>query len=185
MAYLCLVRPNATPTCSLDCRSACKLPAGVAIAAGTISRGRVRKCVRSIASRSSKLRPVSRQSLSPEGPRSVAIHFEPTLETVQVAQRSPNCVPLGVSRKRSRYVSEPIEIYYCPLCQKEVEDYWQQRSNQSMKPTAPFRNALSVLATTPWISSRCPASLVRFASLRSRTPAVMLSNASRGLSLSR
>src|ERR1700736_5816635 len=29
-----------------------------------------------------------------------------------------------------------------------------------------------------WISSRCPASLVRFASSRSRTPAVMLINAS-------
>ena len=68
------------------------------------------------------------------------------------------------------------------------------RPNQPMKPTsldedtrqaAPFRNMFSVLATTPWISSRCPASLVRFASSRSRTPAVMLFNASRGLSLSR
>jgi hypothetical protein len=31
-----------------------------------------------------------------------------------------------------------------------------------------------------WISSRCPASLVRFASSRSHTPAVMLFNASGG-----
>jgi len=83
-------------------------------------------------------------------------------------------------------------------------------SNQSMKPTAPRQGNLSALATTPWISSRCPASLVRLKlvlcphslaptlvvlpsmslgpplhSLRSRTPAVMLFNASRGLSLSR
>src|SRR6266481_1700885 len=52
-----------------------------------------------------------------------------------------------------------------------------------MKSTAPFHCEFSVLATTPWISSRCPATLVRFASSRSRTPAVMLFNASRGLSL--
>ena len=43
-------------------------------------------------------------------------------------------------------------------------------SNQSMKPTAPLRNRLIVFATTPWISSRCPATLVRFTSQRSRTP---------------
>jgi hypothetical protein len=61
----------------------------------------------------------------------------------------------------------------------------RERSNQSMKPTAPFRDNFSVFATTPWIPSRCTASLVRFASSRSRTPAVMLFNASRGLSLSR
>src|SRR5207244_1841177 len=54
-----------------------------------------------------------------------------------------------------------------------------------MTPTAPLRNKFIVFATTPWISSRFPASLVRFASARSRTPAVMLFNASRGLSLSR
>jgi hypothetical protein len=54
-----------------------------------------------------------------------------------------------------------------------------------MKPTAPSRSKFIVFATTPWISSRCPASLVRFASWRSRTPAVMLFNATRGLSLSR
>src|SRR5207249_831154 len=59
------------------------------------------------------------------------------------------------------------------------------RSNQSMKPTALPRYAFSVFATTPWISSRSPASLVRFASSPSRTPAVMLFNASCGLSLSR
>jgi len=57
--------------------------------------------------------------------------------------------------------------------------------NQSMKPTARPRNEFSAFATTPWISSRCPATLVRFTSSRSRTPAVMLFNASRGLSLSR
>ena len=51
-----------------------------------------------------------------------------------------------------------------------------------MKPTAPLRCNFSVFATTPWISSRCPATLVRFASSPSRTPAVMLFNASRGLS---
>src|SRR5947207_2846253 len=60
-----------------------------------------------------------------------------------------------------------------------------------MKPTsvntitrraAPLRENFSVFATGPWISSRCPASLVRFASARSRTPAVMLLNATRGLS---
>src|SRR5438094_5929568 len=39
-----------------------------------------------------------------------------------------------------------------------------------MKPTAPPRNKFSVFATTPWISSRCPASLVRFSSARSRLP---------------
>ena len=54
-----------------------------------------------------------------------------------------------------------------------------------MKPTAPLRYNFSVLDTTPWISSRCPATLVRFASSPSRTPAVLLFNASRDLSLSR
>jgi hypothetical protein len=58
-------------------------------------------------------------------------------------------------------------------------------SNPSMKPTAPWRYKFSVLATAPSISSRCPASLVRFASSRSRTPAVLLFSASCGLSLSR
>ena len=61
----------------------------------------------------------------------------------------------------------------------------RQRSNQSMKPTAPNRNALSVFATAPSTSSRFPASLVRFTSLRSRTPAVLFFNDSRGLSFSR
>jgi len=51
-----------------------------------------------------------------------------------------------------------------------------------MKPTALSRYNFSVFAATPWISSRCPATLVRFASSPSRTPAVMLFNASRGLS---
>ena len=50
---------------------------------------------------------------------------------------------------------------------------------------SPLRCNFRVFATTPSISSRCPASLVRFASSRSRTPAVKLFNASRGLSLSR
>jgi predicted enzyme related to lactoylglutathione lyase len=54
-----------------------------------------------------------------------------------------------------------------------------------MKPTAPPRGNFGVFATAPWISSTCPASLVRLASSRSRTPAVLLFNASRGLSLSR
>jgi hypothetical protein len=58
-------------------------------------------------------------------------------------------------------------------------------SNQSMKPTAPLRSNHRVLATTLSTSSRFPASLVRFASLRSRTPAVLFFNDSRGLSLSR
>src|SRR5438874_3902413 len=56
---------------------------------------------------------------------------------------------------------------------------------QSMKPTVPARGNFGVLATAPWIPSTCPASLVRLASSRSRTPAVLLFNASRGLSLSR
>jgi hypothetical protein len=43
--------------------------------------------------------------------------------------------------------------------------------NQSMKPTVPFRTEFSVFATMPWISLRFPASLVRFMSSRSRTPA--------------
>ena len=43
-----------------------------------------------------------------------------------------------------------------------------------MKPTAPLRDNLSVFATTPSTSSRFPASLVRLASSRSRTPAVLL-----------
>jgi hypothetical protein len=65
--------------------------------------------------------------------------------------------------------------------------------NQSMKPTpkvfasrlAPLRNKFSVFATIPWISSKCPASLVRLTPSRSRTSAVKLFNASRGLSLFR
>jgi hypothetical protein len=66
-----------------------------------------------------------------------------------------------------------------------LSDMANKESNQSMKPTAPLRNEFSVFATTPWISSRHPASLVRFASSCSRTPAVILFNASRGLSLFR
>ena len=58
-------------------------------------------------------------------------------------------------------------------------------SNQSTKPTAPLRNEPSVFGTTPSTSSRFPASLVRFSSSRSRTPAVLFFNDSRGLSLSR
>jgi hypothetical protein len=70
-----------------------------------------------------------------------------------------------------------------------------RRSNQPMKPSsvkrrtrgfaAPWRDNFRLVAATPWISSRFPASLVRFASSRSRTPAVMLFNATRGVSLSR
>ena len=54
-----------------------------------------------------------------------------------------------------------------------------------MKPTAPFRNNLSVFATTPSTSSRFPTSLVRFGYSPSRTPAVLFFNDCRGLSLSR
>src|SRR5947208_15617363 len=60
-----------------------------------------------------------------------------------------------------------------------------ERSNQSMKPTAPLRGDFRVFATTPSTSSRFPASLVRFACSRSPTPAVLLFNDCRGLSLSR
>jgi hypothetical protein len=85
------------------------------------------------------------------------------------------------------------------------------QSNQSVKPTAPLRSNHSVFGTTPWISSRCPGfpsaietrslpTLTRsyprrftfyvawpaapFARL-THTPAVLLFNANRGLSLSR
>ena len=87
-------------------------------------------------------------------------------------------------------------------------------SNQSMKPTpkafasrlAPLRGNFRVFATAPSTASRFPAyapasasilfpgfglpqggviSLVRFASSRSRTPAVLFSTMCRGLSLSR
>src|SRR5258707_13644520 len=78
-----------------------------------------------------------------------------------------------------------------------------------MKSTTPDRGNARNLATTPWIASRCPATLVRLKlvrcphslaptlvvlpsmslgpplhSLGSRSPAVMLFNASRGLSVS-
>ena len=120
------------------------------------------------------------------------------------------------------------------LCRPHAQFLHVLRPNQSMKATALFRNKLthslplirpsacpsmshrfprapfSVLATTPWISSRCPATLMRLKlvpcphllaptlvvlpsmslspplhSLRSRTPAIKLFNATRGLSLSR
>ncbi len=62
-----------------------------------------------------------------------------------------------------------------------------------MKPTpkafasrlAALRYKLSMFATTPSTLSRFPASRVRFVSTRSRTPAVLFFNNSRGLSLSR
>src|SRR4029077_5750183 len=66
-----------------------------------------------------------------------------------------------------------------------IPDVAHKPSNQTMKPTAPFRENFSVFATTAWISSRCPASLVRFVPSHSRTPAVLLLNANRGLSLCR
>src|SRR5436189_5762514 len=58
--------------------------------------------------------------------------------------------------------------------QQSLQSLPHHPSNQSMKPTAPLRCDFSVFATTPSTSSRFPASLVRFASSRSRTPAVML-----------
>src|SRR6266851_3103831 len=42
----------------------------------------------------------------------------------------------------------------------------QTRPNHSMKPTAPLRCNISVLVTTPRISSRCPATLVRLKLVR-------------------
>ena len=59
------------------------------------------------------------------------------------------------------------------------------RPNQRMKPTAPLRGNFGVFATTPSTSSRVPASLVRFASSRSCTPAVLFSTMRRGLFLFR
>jgi len=79
-----------------------------------------------------------------------------------------------------RYISTN---YFGLICQAQRVN--ASSPNQTMKPTAPLRNAFSMFATTSWISSRCPASLVRFALSRSRTPAVLLLNASRGLSPSR
>jgi hypothetical protein len=77
----------------------------------------------------------------------------------------------------------PVKIWYLggEILRLDVK----KRPNQSMKPTTPLRTAFSMFATTPSTSSRFPASLVRFASSRSRTPAVSLFNDSRGLSLSR
>ena len=82
--------------------------------------------------------------------------------------------------------------------------------NEDTRQAAQLQNKFRVFATTPWISSRFPASLVRLKlvrcphslaptlvalpsmslaprlhSLRSRTPAVLFFNDSRGLSLSR
>jgi hypothetical protein len=68
---------------------------------------------------------------------------------------------------------------------RPLESKRRYASNQTMKPTALLRCVAGVIATTPWISSRFPASLVRFASSRSRTPAVLFSTLRRGLSLSR
>jgi hypothetical protein len=53
------------------------------------------------------------------------------------------------------------------------------------RPTASLRNKFSVFATTPSTWSRFPASLVRFPSSRSHTPALLFCNDSRGLSRSR
>src|SRR5438034_3719999 len=101
---------------------------------------------------------------------------------------------------------------------QSLRGYFPHTSNQTMKPTpkgfasrlAPFPDNFSLFAMAPWISSRCPATLVRLKlvlcphslaptlvvlpsmslgpplhSLGSRTPAVLFFNASRGLSLSR
>jgi hypothetical protein len=74
--------------------------------------------------------------------------------------------------------AHPIEMLTSRSCRTKSP-------NQSMKPTSPFRYKFSVFATTPSTSSRFPASLVRCASSRSRTPAVLLFNDCRGLSPSR
>jgi hypothetical protein len=64
-----------------------------------------------------------------------------------------------------------------------MNEWRMKASNQSMKPTsvnkdrrqaAPLRNKLRVFATTPSISSRCPASLVRFAASHSRTRRIVI-----------
>ena len=73
-------------------------------------------------------------------------------------------------------------------------DAFRRKPNQSMKPTsvnedtrqaASLQEDFSVFATTPWISSRHPPSLVRFVASRSRAPAVLFFSDCRGLSLSR
>jgi len=77
--------------------------------------------------------------------------------------------------KASARVSSTGSLSECTLSCRSFSFSWLCRfrhvtSNQSMKPTAPLRNTFRVFATTPSTSSRFPASLVRFASSRSRTP---------------
>ena len=76
----------------------------------------------------------------------------------------------------SRFSSASLSLGSFSLCPIHHVDV-SATSNQPMKPTAPDRVNASDLATAPWISPRCPASLVRFASSCSRTPAVKLFNA--------
>jgi hypothetical protein len=44
-----------------------------------------------------------------------------------------------------------------------------KQPSPTMKPTAPLRNKPHVFATTPWISSSCPTSLVRLKLVRCPT----------------
>src|SRR6266404_5036 len=100
---------------------------------------------------------------------------------IHTAQHAVTTVQIQCCVKRS------LHFHGVDLYQLALLDFATPTKPQLMtiQPTAPFRIKSSMFATTPWISSRCPASLVRFASSRSRTPAVKLFNASRGLSLSR
>jgi len=88
------------------------------------------------------------------------------------------------------------------LCARDVSDVLVRRDdfaapptpNQALEPTAGRREDFLLMTSTlkteaqlalAWISSKTPASLVRFASSRSRTPAVLLCNGSGRSALSR
>jgi hypothetical protein len=82
----------------------------------------------------------------------------------------------------------PIFFFFVLVIAARIADaacLHTMKPNQRMKPTAPLRGNFGVFATTPSTSSRVPASLARFASSRSRTPAVLFSTMRRGLSLFR
>src|ERR1700682_3663566 len=68
------------------------------------------------------------------------------------------CIRPRCASDQQNYSQSDHHTFLWPFTNSKA-DASRNASNQSMKPTAPWRNRFSVFATTPWISSRCPASL--------------------------
>ena len=89
---------------------------------------------------------------------------------VQRLRSLPRLQPLPL-RHQPQLRQLPLRLHQPPLRRVSLLGRGFLRSDtnrpsQSMKLTAPSRNKFSLFAITPWISSRCPTSLVRLKLVR-------------------